>query len=335
MKQLWQGLAGGALLSTLASPWAQAASSENTFLHLLKQIQPGAQYSWLNPIIGLLVCGLIAAFFWFGPKLIGAVAENLRKKGLAVLWALPLLAACQYMAFLPILSEVNMLAENAFESMGMVSLMATLFSALFLTALEDSYPETFAGIWRGMSLGMPSEMAHSFWSGVYFYILALAVPSFLTSMAAAVSFGVFVSIALHHLSKKIRGAPATSLRQHGNRRLATFAGHVVLAVLCLTGVPGYSYSGEALSIVLQLYLAGVMSFCWLALCEDSYEYENSEPKPNWDLVFSISSPMLGCLAWLGLGGVLAVTGYLWAAAVLGLTGLLTALASRPSRHVTG
>lgn len=77
-----------------------------------------------------------------------------------------------------------------------------------------------------------------------------------------------------------------------------------------------------------------MSFCWLAVCEDSYEYENSDPKPNWDLALTISSPMLGCLAWVGVGIVLAVTGYLWAAAVMGLTGVLTALLSRPSRHAT-
>lgn len=334
MKQLWQGLAGGALLSTLASPWAQAASSENTFLHLLKQIQPGAQYSWLNPIIGLLVCGLIAAFFWFGPKLIGAVTDSLGKKGLTVLWALPMLAVFQYMAFLPVVSDAKLFTNDSLELMGLVSLMATLFSSAFIIALEESYREFFARIWRAMSLGMPDELAHGFWFCVYFSALALAVPSFFTSLVAAISFGVLASIALYHLSKKIRGAPATKLRQHGNRRLATFAGHLALAVICLTGVPGYGYSNEALSIVLQLYLAGVMSFCWLAVCEDSYEYENSDPKPNWDLALTISSPMLGCLAWVGVGLVLAVTGYMWAAAVMGLTGVLTALLSRPSRHAT-
>jgi len=334
MSQVLRALAGALLLGTATTPWALAASSENTFLSLLKQIQPGGQYSWLNPILGLLFCGAIAAFFWFGPKLIGTVTDFLKAKGLTVLWALPLLVGCQYLAFLPVLSDSMLVLDNSTEAMGMLSLMATLFSSIFVIALEESYRESFVRIWRAMSFGMADELGRGFWFCVYFCSLALAVPSFCTSLAAAISFGVFASIVLHHLSKKIRSTPATSHRQLGNRRLATFSGHLVLAVVCLVGVPGFSYSGEALNIVLQLYLAGVMSFCWLALCEDSYEYENREPKPEWDFALTINSPMLGCLAWAGVGIVIALAGHIWAAAVLGLTGVLTALASRPPRHAT-
>jgi len=284
-----------------------------TLISVLKSMQPGGDYAVLGALalVALVVC------YWYGVKGLGKVIKAVDQRNLSGIYVLPLLAVFVYTTWTLVTAMPTQQDPNLISG---VLLVLAFFQAFAILHLAEVYSPVVAPIWAVLRLGFRSSVMVSFWSTAYLGMLAFLVPSTVGAMAVILHAGVFFSITVYH------AASAWLNGVNGGRRMAVFAGHLLLALACAALAHVYSYSSNGLDVMAEVYCTGMTALSASLLYLDRFE-ERVPLLPGVNTPFGPATCVVAGVVLAGLG----FTPSAWILIPVGLLGLVIEYNHRPSR----